>query len=130
MTVAMSELHVLSSYVQLSLAQHLADPVTCNQQWSVLAGQRPFTMTLPLPHAAVAILISPIAACLIPALYRALALKPAVLICYAPVWVLPAALSQFLESLKLQHRAASFKGIHGWWLVISRPPLPVANWLP
>ena len=123
------EFQLLSRYAQLSLAQHLADPITANPQWQLIAGKRAFTVHLPLPHAATALCMSPRLSCLLPALHRAILLKPAVIVCYAPSIVLPPVVQQLLQALKDQGLASAVRSFLGWWIIISRAPLKVQAWL-
>eukprot|EP00878_Enallax_costatus_P000909 GHUV01001039.1.p1 GENE.GHUV01001039.1~~GHUV01001039.1.p1 ORF type:complete len:2125 (+),score=442.77 GHUV01001039.1:122-6376(+) len=123
------DLQLLARFVQLSLAQHLADPITGNQQWQLMSGNRPFAVTGRLPHAATALFMSPTPSSLVPALHRALALKPAVVICYASNLVLPPAVEQLLQAFKAQQLATAVRGVHGWWFVITKSPLRIDLWL-
>lgn len=119
------DLALLKRYVQLSMA----DPVTCNQQWNLLARDRPFSVTAPLAHNVVALLMSPMQSAVLPALHYAISLKPAVILCYAPSFVLEPAVCQLIEALKWVGLIVAYRVTFGWWIVVSRSPVKVASWL-
>ena len=123
------DFQVLSRLAQLSMAQHLADPITGNAQWQLIAGQRPFSVHLPLPHGATALCMSPKPSSLLPALHKAIALKPAVIVCYTSSIVLPQPVQQLVQSLKEQGLAFALRSILGWWIIVSRSPVKVQAWL-
>ncbi len=127
-TVPMCDLQELVKHVQLTAAQQLADPITCNLQWKHFAGSRPLIMSADQLHGATALLLSPARHCLVPAFFNALKLKYAVVICYVPTAIMPPELAQFMRALKLQQLGMVIRAVAGWWLLVTQPPMNVDFW--
>jgi len=123
------DLAKLRSILQLSLAQAVCDPITHNQQWSQ-AGLTRLEVTGNKPtQAATVIMISPIKQALMSAVHQAITMRPACIVCYVPTLQLPTALGQMLKALTAQGSAVSVRALYGWWIIISRAPLKIQQWL-
>jgi len=96
----------------------LRDPVP-NESWPV---------HLPLPQGS-PIYLAPALQYVLQALHLALKLKPVLVICYIPALRVPTPVWQLARAWLDQGFAALFRAEHGWWLIVSRRPVPVHRWI-
>jgi hypothetical protein len=122
----------LATRLQLSLAQAITDPVTCNPQWHQLLGEAgiPILLQPGVHQPAAVMLVAPQARVVTQALERAMAGRPALLVAHLPA---DSALSVSWESAMVkwqQHgRAVIVTTPQGYWLVLAGGPAGIKAWL-
>jgi hypothetical protein len=131
--VPISDLQQLTRLISIGLAQYCWDPITCSDLWRSYVHSVPCYCQPNLPAgvrpSSAVILTAPVVQYILHAVKQALQCKPAAIVCYVPTAWIPSPVWQLLQALKQQQRAAMFRVSAGWWLVISRPALPVRHWL-
>jgi len=90
-----------------------------NESWP--AGQ-------PVPQGT-PIYIAPALQYVLQAVHRALRLRPTLVICYIPALRVPTPVWQLAKALIAQGSGALFRVEAGWWLLISRAPVPIHRWI-
>jgi site-specific DNA-cytosine methylase len=109
------------------------DPITQYPGWI----QLPFTLPVPNEswpnHQAkpvgTPIYLAPALQYVLQALHEAFKLRPVLIICYIPALQVPQPVWQLARIMVEQGTGALFQAAQGWWLIISRRPVPVHRWL-
>jgi hypothetical protein len=115
------------------LWQHCRDPITQYSGWIDLpfADPKPnetWPADKPKPSG-VPVYIAPALQYVLQALHRAVKLKPPLIICYIPALWIPTPVWQLAKIWIARGTGALFRVEAGWWLIVSRTPVPVHQWL-
>jgi len=113
--------------------QHCRDPITQYGGWIHLPFSQPkpnesWPAGEPVPMGT-PIYIAPALQYVLQALHRAIRLRPPLVICYIPVLWIPTAVWQLAKAWITQGLEALFRVEAGWWLIVSRAPVPVHRWI-
>jgi site-specific DNA-cytosine methylase/transposase-like protein len=125
------DLAILSLHLQISAAQHVADPITNGQQWRRLAASKhkPYIKSRDEPALAALYCICPTFLHTYRAIQAGMQHRPALLVCYVASVVMPAAVDRLVRAGRCLRSAACFRANHGWWLLFASPPMDIDEWL-
>jgi hypothetical protein len=129
--VPQDDMAILIALLQVSAAQHLADPITNGQQWRHLAAikSKPYLDIQEEPALAALYCIAPAFLHTYRAIQAGMQHRPALLVCYVASLVLPAAVDRLVRAGRCMRSAACFRANHGWWLLFASPPMDINEWL-